>query len=129
MKPTEELHANEGPVLLAIPKLSLNTKEPLSNHRFRRAIRDFKAAQATNTRILPCEPLFTRSSETLCPRHRQPFAVHIQVHQRKAGAQPLMVLFEPSVSHLLETKDALQNPERMFYLRPDSGLHAVLSSL
>jgi hypothetical protein len=74
-------------------------------------------------------PPFTRLSETLPPRHRQPFAVQVQVHQRKAGAQPMMVLLNPSVSHLLETEDALQNPEWMFHLRSHSGLHPVLGLL
>src|ERR1700741_4136598 len=74
-------------------------------------------------------PPFTRVSETLRPRHCQPFAVKVQVHQRKAGAQPMMVLLNPSVSHLLETEEALQNPERMFYLRSHSGLPPVLGLL
>src|SRR5437773_12404418 len=74
-------------------------------------------------------PPYTRLSETLPPRHRQPFAVQVQVHQRKAGAQPMMVLLNPSVSHLLETKDALQNSERMFHLRSHSGLYPVLRLL
>src|SRR5882672_4422703 len=74
-------------------------------------------------------PPFTRVSETLRPRHRQPFAVQVQVHQRKAGAQPMMVLLNPAVSHLLETEDALQYPEGMFHLRSHSGLHPVLAFL
>jgi hypothetical protein len=41
-------------------------------------------------------------------------------------AQPMMVLLNPAVSHLLETEDALQYPERMFHLRSHSGLHPVL---
>src|SRR6201981_1512901 len=40
-----------------------------------------------------------------------------------------MVLFNPAVSRLLEAKDALQNSERLFYLRSDSGLHPVLGLL
>src|SRR6266446_2439588 len=74
-------------------------------------------------------PPFTRLAETLRPGHRQPFAVQIQVHQREAGAQSMMVLLNPSVSHLLETEDALQNPERMFYLGSHSGLYPVLGLL
>src|SRR5271165_5492464 len=74
-------------------------------------------------------PPFTWLSETLRPRHRQPFAVQVQVHQRKAGAQSMMVLLNPSVSHLLEAEDALQNPERMFHLRSHHGLHPVLALL
>src|SRR6266446_9574587 len=70
-------------------------------------------------------PPFTRLAETLRPGHRQPFAVQIQVHQREAGAQSMMVLLNPSVSHLLETEDALQNPKRMFHLRSHSGLYPV----
>src|ERR1035438_9260018 len=75
------------------------------------------------------KPPYTRLSETLRPRHRQPFAVQVQVHQGKAGAQSMMVLLNPAVSHLLEAEDALQNPERMFDLRSHSGLHSVLGLL
>src|SRR6201993_1807284 len=74
-------------------------------------------------------PPFTRVSETLRPLHCQPSAVQVQVHQRKAGAQPMMVLFNSPVSRLLEAKDALQNPERMLHLRSHSGLHPVLGLL
>ncbi len=74
-------------------------------------------------------PPFTRRSETLRPCHCQPFAVQIQVHQREAGTQPMMVLLNPAVSHFFETKNALQNPERMFYLRSHSSLHPVLGLL
>ena len=74
-------------------------------------------------------PPFTWVSETLRPRHCQPSAVQVQVHQRKAGAQTMMVLLNPSVSHLFETEDALQNPERMLHLRSHSGLHPVLDLL
>src|SRR6266852_8142064 len=74
-------------------------------------------------------PPFTRLAETLRPRYCQPLAVQIQVHQREAGAQPMMVLLNPSVSHLLEAEDALQDPKRMFYLGSHSGLHPVLGLL
>src|SRR5437773_7475338 len=74
-------------------------------------------------------PPYTRLSETLPPRHRQPFAVQVQVHQRKVGTQPMMVLLNPSVSHLLEAEDALQDPERMFYLGSQVGLHPILGPL
>src|SRR6201993_5164257 len=74
-------------------------------------------------------PPFTLVSETLRPLHCQPSAVQVEVHQRKAGAQTMMVLLNPSVSHLLETEDALQNPKRMFHLGSHSGLHPVLGLL
>jgi hypothetical protein len=92
-----------------------------------------RPVQTSNLPRISCSfsgiPLFTRLSETLRPRHCQPIAVQIQVHQREAGAQPLMVLLNPSVSHLLETEDALQNPEGMFHLRSHSGLYPVLGFL
>src|SRR6266478_1618267 len=95
--------------------------------------RDSKLAQGhpfSRRPLRSCRnPLFTRISETLRPRHSQPLVVQIQIHQCKAGAQPMMVLFNSSVSHLFEAKDALQNPERVFYLRSDSGLHPVLGLL
>ena len=67
--------------------------------------------------------------DALLPKHCQTFAVQVQVHQRTAGAQPVMVILNPSVSHFLETEDALQNPEGMFHLRSHSGLHPVLALL
>lgn len=60
---------------------------------------------------------------------RQPFPVQIQVHQREAGAQPLVVLLQSPISHLLEAEDTLQYPKRMFYLRSDSRLHPILRLL
>jgi hypothetical protein len=46
------------------------------------------------------------------------FIATVQVHQGEAGAPSMMILLNPEISHFLETKDALQNPERMFYFAP-----------
>src|SRR5271165_6527335 len=72
---------------------------------------------------------FTRAADTLRPDYGQAFAVQIEVRQREAGTQPVVILLHPTVSHLLEAEDALQNPERMFHLGSDSRLDPVLRPL
>jgi hypothetical protein len=59
-----------------------------------------------------CKPFF-RLPETLRPLRGQQLAVLIEIHQREAGAQPSVILFESAVSHLIEAEDALQYPEGM----------------
>src|ERR1019366_7443502 len=68
-----------------------------------------------------------RPPETLRPLRGQPLAVLIEIHQREAGAQSSVILFESPVSHLVEAEDALQYPEVMFHFRSDSGLGRVLT--
>src|SRR5277367_5199149 len=68
---------------------------------------------------------FSCPRETLRPERCQPFAVQVEIAQREAGAQPVVVLLDASVSHLLEAKDTFQDPERMFYFGSDSGLGGV----
>ncbi len=63
---------------------------------------------------------------TLLPKDCQTFAVQVQVHQREVRAQAVMVLRDASVSHFVEAEDALQDPERMFYLGPHPRLTPVL---
>ena len=63
--------------------------------------------------------------ETLRPERCQPFAVQVEIAQREAGAQPVVVLLDASVSHLVEAKDTFQDPEWMFYFGSDSGLGGV----
>jgi hypothetical protein len=46
------------------------------------------------------------------------FAVEIEVDQGEAGAQPVVVLGDAAVAHLVEAEDALQDAEHMFDLRP-----------
>jgi hypothetical protein len=42
--------------------------------------------------------------------------MQIEIDQGEAGAQPVMVLREPPVSHLVEAEDAFQDAEHMFLL-------------
>jgi hypothetical protein len=74
------------------------------------------------TRIRP----FSWVSGALLPKDCETFAVQVQVHQREVRAQAVMVLRDASVSHLVEAEDALQDPERMFYLGPHPRLIPVL---
>jgi hypothetical protein len=112
--------------------LIMMSKEPLNNRQFgrRQEFQNCTGREFPLDCLRPCRnPLFTRGSETLRPGHCQPSAVQIQVYQREAGAQSMMVLLNPAISDLLEAEDALQNPERMFHLRSHSGLHSVLGLL
>ena len=111
---------------------AFQTKEPLSNSSILKetGIPVCTGHRCSQGSLPPCRnPPFTRISQTLRPGHCQSLAVQVQVHQREAGAQPMMVLAESSVSHLLKAKDALQNPKRMFYFRSYSRLHPVLGLL
>ena len=53
------------------------------------------------------------------PEHGQPFAVEIEVHQGEVRAQPVVVLGDAPVAHLVEAEDALQDTEDVFYFRSD----------
>src|ERR1700741_243757 len=75
------------------------------------------------------QPRFTRVRETLRPSDGQSFAVQIQIHQGEAGAQPVVVLTESTISGLLKAEDALQYPEGMFDLGPDARLTPVPAAL
>ena len=57
----------------------------------------------------------------------QPLAEQINVAQRKANAQPGMVLRDASVAHPVESEDALQDAKRVFYLGSHPRLGPVLS--
>ena len=74
-----------------------------------------------------CRGALFRPPGTLHPQKGKPFAVVVDIDQREAGAQPVVVLFQAPVSHLVEVEDALQDPERMFHLRSNSGLGRVLA--
>jgi hypothetical protein len=75
--------------------------------------------------LVPCEAVF-RPLDTLRPERGQAFAMEVQVDQREAGAEPVMVLGDASVAHLVEAEDALQDAERMLDLGPYTRLTAVL---
>ena len=46
----------------------------------------------------------------------QPLAVKVEVDEGEVRAQPVMVLRDASIPHLVEAEDALQDAEDMFYL-------------
>jgi hypothetical protein len=75
------------------------------------------------------KPLGTWIFQTLRPEQGQPFAVQKQAAQREACAQPVVVLLQAPVSHLVKSKHPLQYPQWMLYLRPDSSLHPLLLAL
>ena len=74
--------------------------------------------------VLSLYAMSLRSTETVnwpfsgavLREHYQAFAVEIQVYQRKAGAQSVVVLRQTPVAHLVEAEEAFQDAERMFYL-------------
>ena len=55
--------------------------------------------------------------------------MEVEVAQSEVGAQPVKVLGQPSIAHLLEVKDALEDAERMFYFRQHTRPIRVLSVL
>jgi hypothetical protein len=67
-----------------------------------------------------------RPSDTLRTEQDQAFAVQVEVDQREVGAEPVMVLFDAPVFHLVEAEDAFQYAESMFYFRSDPRLGRVL---
>ena len=48
---------------------------------------------------------------------RQVLAVQVEVDEGEVGAEPVMVLGDASVAHLVEAEDALQDTEDVFYFR------------
>jgi hypothetical protein len=65
-------------------------------------------------------------ADTLRPERGQPFAVQVEVHQSEVRAQPVMVLGDAPVSHLVEAEDAFQDAEHMFYFRSYFRLREAL---
>ena len=47
----------------------------------------------------------------------QPLAVQVEVDEGEVRAQPVMVLRDASVAHLIEAEDALQDTKDVFYFR------------
>ena len=58
--------------------------------------------------------------------HCQAFAMKIQVYQREAGTQPVVVFRHTSVAHLVEAEDAFQDAERVLYLGTHTRLTFIL---
>jgi len=54
-------------------------------------------------------------------------AVLVEVDQREAGAESIVVLLQAPVPPIVEAEDTLQYPERMLHLRSHSGLGRVLA--
>ena len=76
--------------------------------------------------LLSLDAVF-RHPETLRPQRGQPLAVLVEIHQCEAGAQPVVILPDAPVSHLVEAEDALQYPERMLHFGSDSRLGRVFA--
>jgi hypothetical protein len=77
---------------------------------------------------VPCEAVF-RPPDTLRREHCQPFAVQIEIHQGEVRAQPVMVLGDASIPHLVEAEDLLQDAEWMLDLGPYTRLRSGSSFL
>jgi hypothetical protein len=65
--------------------------------------------------------------QTLRPERGQPFAVLVQVHQREARAEMIVVLLQAAETHFYESEDALQDAERVLHLGSHSGRSRVLA--
>jgi hypothetical protein len=78
-----------------------------------------------------------RSTETVNPlflggvlrEDYQAFAVEVEVHQREADAQPVVILGQAAVAHFVEAENTFQDAERMFHLGPHARLTPVLCAL
>jgi len=68
-----------------------------------------------------------RPLETLRPQQDQPFAVLVEIDQRKGRQQPLVILLQAAITHFRKSEDALQNAEGPLHFRAHSGLGAVLA--
>ena len=77
-------------------------------------------------RGLKCQPMI---SGAVLRESDQMFTVEIQVYQREAGAQPVVILRQAAIADFVEAEDAFQDAERMFYFRPHTRLTTVLCSL
>src|ERR1035438_2478361 len=53
--------------------------------------------------------------------------VLIEIHQREAGAESIVILSQAPISHLVEAEDALQYPERMLDFGSDARFGRVLA--
>ena len=49
-----------------------------------------------------------RPLDTLRPEQGHAFAMQVEVDQREVSAEPVMVLFDAAVFHLVEAEDAFQ---------------------
>ena len=76
---------------------------------------------------LKCQAAVFRPPDALRPERGQAFAVQVEIDQGEVRAQPVMVLRDPSVSRLVESEDAFQYPENMFYFCSYSRLSRVLA--
>jgi hypothetical protein len=59
----------------------------------------------------------------------QAFAVEVEVYQREAGAQSVVVLGQAPVAYFVEAEGAFQDAERMFDLNPYARCTPVLALL
>src|SRR3954462_6546156 len=59
----------------------------------------------------------------------QPFAVLVEVGQRKAPAQPLVILLQAAIAHLGETEYTLDDPEGPLHFGAHAGFGAVSALL
>ena len=56
----------------------------------------------------------------------QEFAVEAEIDQSEAGAEPMVVLGQSAVAHLVEAEDAFQDMKRMLDLGPHARLTFIL---
>ncbi len=63
-----------------------------------------------------CWRLFCGLQSHLCRKLCQTFAVKVEVDEGEVRAEPVMVLRDASVSHLVEAEDKLRDAEDMFNL-------------
>ncbi len=64
-----------------------------------------------------CWRLFSGLQTHLCREFCQSRAVEVEIDEGEVRAQPVMVLRDASIPHLVEAEHPLQDAEDMFYFR------------
>src|SRR4249920_3513526 len=88
-----------------------------------RELPKMKCFAEVQTHSEPCFCLYIDSQDARIPlQSHQSTANHVQIGQGTGHEQSIGVFLEPAVAHLSETKDALDDQERML----DFGAHPRL---
>src|SRR6266404_3526593 len=96
-----------------------------------RLVTDFESRAAKRCAPLAGSAFFasdrrtSQPSATLLLRIQQSSPHHEQIRQRGTDFEPVQVLRESAVTHLLEAEDPLDHPNRVLDLRAPSRLGAV----
>jgi hypothetical protein len=89
----------------------------------------FRCAAVSSGYFLSTETVNRAFSGAVLREDYQTFAVEVEVHQREAGAQSVVVFCQTAIAYLVEAEDSFQDAEWMFKLGPHARLATVLCTL